>query len=85
MTENTKRGEVAAFLTQRLAEITKRDPSMITGSSVFVDMGLQSIDAVLLCGEVEDKFDIELDPASIFEHDTLDSFLGLIDERIAAQ
>ncbi|MEI2385273.1 acyl carrier protein [Breoghania sp. JC706] len=85
MTENATRNDVAAFLTRRLAEITKRDPSAITGSSVFVEMGLQSIDAVLLCGEVEDTFGIELDPASIFEHDTLDSFLKHIDERIAAQ
>ncbi|MDJ0933062.1 acyl carrier protein [Breoghania sp.] len=85
MTDSPARSEVAAFLTKRLTEITKQDPSMITGSSVFVEMGVQSIDAVLLCGEVEDKFGVEFDPASIFEHDTLDNFMGLIDERIAAQ
>ena len=48
--------------------------------SALVDLGLQSIDAVIVCGEVEDEFGIEIDPSEIFEHDTLGTFA---DEIIA--
>jgi acyl carrier protein len=70
--------EVLAFLIKRLAHTTKLDEAAINGNTVFVDMGLQSIDAVLLCGEVEDHFAIELDPATIFEHETVGSFAEVV-------
>jgi hypothetical protein len=43
-----------------------------------VDGGLQSIDAVLLCGEVEDAFQMELDPALIFDHKDVGSFAAAV-------
>ncbi|MEM8663932.1 MAG: acyl carrier protein [Pseudomonadota bacterium] len=73
------------FLIERLCKMTRQDPAAITPTSVFVDMGLQSIDAVLLCGEVEDHFAIELDPETIFEHETLGSFADEISRRMSTQ
>ncbi|MBL29468.1 MAG: polyketide synthase [Rhodospirillaceae bacterium] len=74
--------EIIAFLTARLAQLTEQDQAAITTDSVLIDLGLQSIDAVLLCGEIEDRFRIELDPATIFEHDTLGSFSHEIRQRL---
>ncbi len=71
------------FLRERIAQRTKLTAEEITADAVLADLGLQSIDAVLLCGEVEDRFDIEMDPADIFEHETLRAFAQSILQRLA--
>ncbi len=73
--------EVLAFLTTKIADVTKQDAATITQDANLIDLGLQSIDAVILSGDIEDKFEIELDPATIFEHDTLKSFTMEITRR----
>ena len=83
MTTSPQRPDILKFLTERVARLTKQTPDAITEDANLVDIGLQSIDAVLLCGEVEDTFAIELDPATIFEHETLGSFAADIRTRIA--
>lgn len=82
MTTNDPEHEVFSFLAARLAQLTEQDQAAITADSVLIDLGLQSIDAVLLCGEIEDRFQIELDPATIFEHETLGSFSTEIRQRL---
>ena len=82
MTPQTQAPAVVEFLTARIAKMTKQVPASIGLNSVLVDLGLQSIDAVLLSGEIEDHFEIELDPATIFEHDTVGSFAAEITGRI---
>nr|WP_237399912.1 acyl carrier protein [Rhodovulum visakhapatnamense] len=77
--------EVVDFLTAGIARFTKQDPAAIRPDSVLVDLGLQSIDAVLLSGEVEDHFQIELDPATIFSHETVGSFASDITKRLGAR
>lgn len=75
--------EIVAFLIAAVARFTKQDESAINPQADLVDMGMQSIDAVILSGEVEDRFEIELDPATVFEHDTLQSFAHEIAQRRA--
>ena len=75
MTACVSRGpEVTRFLRERIAARTGVPLDEVVETSVLVDLGLQSLDAVLVCGEVEDAFNIELDPSAIFEHDTLGDF-----------
>lgn len=74
---------VESFLIHAIARFTKQSPEQIAPNAVMIDLGLKSIDAVLLSGEVEDHFRIELDPSTIFEHDTLDSFTREIVVRLA--
>ena len=76
---------VMAFLRSRLARLTKQEEANIPDDAVLIDLGLQSIDAVLLSGEFEDHFEIELDPATIFEHETLDSFACEVSRRHAGK
>ena len=85
MTNTDMDPKVVAFLKGKIAHFTKQDEGRIGSNSVLVDLGLQSIDAVLLCGEVEDHFQIELDPATIFEHETLESFATEISKKLSAK
>lgn len=75
---------VRSFLIAAIARFTRQPAETIAPDAVLVDLGLQSIDAVLLSGEVEDHFGIEMDPATIFEHETLDSFAGEISRKLPA-
>jgi acyl carrier protein len=89
MTDPTATSDAAAarvepFLIGAIARFTRQPVEAIASDSVLVDLGLQSIDAVLLSGEVEDHFGIELDPSTVFEHDTLDSFAREIARRLDA-
>jgi hypothetical protein len=36
---------------------------------------------VLLCGDVEDRFGVDVDPAAIFEHETLGAFARSVLQR----
>lgn len=73
-----------SFLRDRVAQRTKAEAEAIGMDMSLADLGLQSIDAVLVCGEVEDRFGVEVDPAEIFEHDTLGEFARSILKRTGA-
>lgn len=72
------------FMRTQILQRAKVQPEMITPDVHLTDLGIQSIDAVLLCGEIEDRFEVEIDPAEIFEHDSLGAFAQTILARLAA-
>ncbi len=84
MTATTK-ADVAAFLRDHISKRTRTPPEQITDSTVLVEAGLESIDAVLISGHVEDEYGIEVEPSLMFEFHTLDEVAGavvaLIDSR----
>ncbi|SHN11708.1 acyl carrier protein [Roseibium suaedae] len=77
--------EVQSFLKERLSFYTKMDQDKIAQDADLISLGLQSIDAVLISGEIEDHFKIELDPSTVFEHDTFESFAAEITRRLNAK
>lgn len=81
MTTSSADTEILTFLTAALARFTKQEESAIDPEADLVGMGLQSIDAVILSGDVEDHFGIELDPSTVFEHENLISFAQDIARR----
>lgn len=54
----------------------------IEPSASFVELGLQSADAVFLCGEIEERFGIQVDPILAFEQDSVAAFIASIMEII---
>ena len=73
---------VTQFLRERIAARTSTPLEEVQADSVLTDLALQSIDAVLVCGEVEDEFGIELDPTAIFEHKTVGGFAAKVTEAV---
>ena len=70
--------EVTAFLRDHVSKRTKVSPEQILGSTVLVDFGLESIDAVLISGHIEDEFQIEVEPSLMFEFQTLDEVAAAV-------
>lgn len=81
MTSSSK-ADLVEFLRDQISQRTKLPVNDVTPGSVLIDLGLQSIDAVLLCGDVEDRFGVEIDPADIFDHETLEAFAQSILKRM---
>lgn len=85
MTNANHEAAVLDFVRTQVSTRTGVPMDQIDASSGLIAMGLQSIDAVLLCAEVEEHFQVELDPSTIFEHDTLGSFVADVVSRIDGQ
>lgn len=76
---------VMAYLKTSIAEYTELSADQITAESQLTEIGLQSVDAVLVCGNVEEKFEIEIDPSEIFEHETVGSFAAAVADMVDAK
>lgn len=74
--------DVLAFVRDQLAARLNLPVDQIEPGSDLIGLGLQSIDAVMMCGEVEDHFKVELDPSTIFEHETVGSFVDEVVRRL---
>lgn len=81
MTAADREFAVLEFVRAGLSQRTKVPIEEIDATSGLIELGLQSIDAVLLCGEVEDRFQVELDPSTIFEHETVGIFVAAVLDR----
>ena len=78
----SQKNQLIKFLYEQLAQRSDLPVESITPETQLTDLGIQSIDAVLLCGEIEDRFAVEMDPADIFEHDTVGAFAQSILTRM---
>lgn len=76
---------VVQFVRERIAERIGIPLDEVKEDAVLVDLGLQSIDAVLVSGEVEDEFGIELNPSTIFDHETVGAFAGEVAQLVQSQ
>jgi acyl carrier protein len=70
--------EVSDFLASEISRRTGVPQSALGQSTVLVDIGLQSLDAVMICGEIEDKYAIEVEPTMMFEYRTFGEVLQAV-------
>ncbi len=73
--------EVKVRMTANIAELLDRPVDEIDPAADFGDYGLDSADAVLLAGALEEILDREVEPTILLRHRTL---TGLIDELTSA-
>lgn len=75
---------IERFIILRLAELRKRDPATIDPQRPFNELGIDSLDAVTLTGELEDRLGGAIDPAELFDHPTPRDLAAFLAERAAA-
>lgn len=73
--------EITELLVQRIAALRKRDASTIDPSSPFNELGIDSLDAVTLTGELEGHLGLTIDPAELFDHPTPRDLAAFLAER----
>ena len=85
MSHPASRDEIVAFL---LDELTRRlgvGRAEIGLDADLGELGVKSIDAVLVSGELEDRFGIEIEPVLLFECRTVNRVADSVMETIASQ
>ncbi len=68
------------FVRNHLAKLLGIAPDAVALDRKLSDYGLDSVDAVLMAGELEEHFDIEINPASFIRYPTFETMIqGLAD------
>jgi len=80
--------DIANWLTRRIAEQMNVDPSTIDRSQPFDSLGLDSLTAVVLTGELEEWLSVSVSPTVVWDYPDVDSLAGylagLAEARVAA-
>lgn len=77
------RAQVVSFLLDRLVERIGGDPAAIGLDEDLIELGVRSIDAVLVSGEIEDCYGVEIDPVLLFECRTVNRVADSVLETLA--
>ncbi|KAF0960785.1 acyl carrier protein [Rhodococcus sp. T7] len=62
---------VIGWLAGRVADHTERPVRDVDPHLPLAELGIESVSAVSLCGEIEDRWDLELDPTVVFDYPTI--------------
>jgi acyl carrier protein len=82
---NTDRRATLRWLTARLASYLEVSAAAIDPMLPLAEMGVDSVHAVSLVGDVEAHFDIDVDPTMIFDYPTLSHIAEYIGTAVAEQ
>jgi acyl carrier protein len=82
---NANRRPILRWLTAQLASYLEVPATAIDPMVPLAEMGVDSVHAVSLVGDVEAHFDIDVDPTMIFDYPTLAHIAEYIDEAVAEQ
>lgn len=75
---------VVDWLVEKVAFYLDVPTSGIAPDGKLVEYGLDSVYALALVGDIEDEYDIEVEPTLAWDHPTIESIAGLVRELVAA-
>jgi acyl carrier protein len=82
---NANRRTILRWITARLASYLEVPATAIDPMVPLAEIGVDSVHAVSLVGDVEAHFDIDVDPTLIFDYPTPAHIAEYIDEAVAEQ
>ncbi|MEU2253307.1 acyl carrier protein [Nocardia xishanensis] len=74
---------VADWITARVADYLGRSPRDIDPTLPLAELGIDSVAAVNICGEIEFEWDLELDMTIVFDYPTILDLAVFIADEIA--
>ncbi|MEV6364043.1 acyl carrier protein [Nocardia asteroides] len=84
-TATTTPASIQDWLVERVADYTDRAPHQVDPATPLAELGMDSVSAVSLCGEIEDRWCLELDPTLVFDYPTIFAISAyLADELVLA-
>ena len=69
---------IAAWLIERVAYYLEQPADSVDPSVPLAETGIDSVAAVGLCGDIEDRFQIDADPTLVFEYPTVADIAAFI-------
>jgi len=82
VTDKTKVNEIETWISERIAEYGSINPASFDTSTRLADLGFSSVYALTLCGDIEDQFDIEVEPTIVWDHPTIHELAEAVLERL---
>jgi acyl carrier protein len=82
---NANRRPILRWLTTQLASYLEVPATTINPMVPLAEMGVDSVHAISLVGDVELRFDIDVDPTMIFDYPTLSGIAEFISTAVAEQ
>lgn len=73
------------WLAGRIAEFTERPLAEIAGDKPLGEYGVDSVSALTVCAEIEDHFDITVEPTLLWDHPTIDAIAEVLIEEVNAR
>ena len=70
--------EIRQWLTERIAYYLERPADDIDPSVPLAETGIDSVSATSLCGDVEDRYEINADPTMVFDYPTVADIAAFI-------
>ena len=70
--------QIRRWLTERVAYYLERPVDEIDATVPLAESGMNSVSATSLCGDVEDRFEINVDPTMVFDYPTVDDIAVFI-------
>lgn len=77
--------EIFDFVAERLSKRTGVPTADFSLETNLQGIGVRSIDAILVCGQIEDQFEIEVDPMLMFECSTMQEVVDALSQLITPQ
>ncbi|MFD3429161.1 acyl carrier protein [Nocardia fluminea] len=71
------------WLIERVADYTERAPHQVDPTIPLAELGMDSVSAVALCGEIEDRWMLDIDPTLVFEYPTIAAIANYLTAEIA--
>ncbi|MCW2562922.1 MAG: hypothetical protein QOD59_5402 [Mycobacterium sp.] len=82
---NATHRPILRWLTTQLASYLEVPATTISPMVPLAEMGVDSVHAISLVGDVELHFDIDVDPTMIFDYPTLSGIAEFISTAVAEQ
>lgn len=67
-----------------ICSVLSLDSASFSTAATFDSYGLDSVEAVLMAGVMEEEFGVQVDPARMFEAPSVDQFVALMTESARA-
>ncbi|WP_327098320.1 acyl carrier protein [Nocardia vinacea] len=74
---------IQVWLVKRVADYTERAPHQVDPAIPLAELGLDSASAVTLCGEIEDRWSLDVDPTLVFDYPTIADIAGYLAAEFA--
>ena len=74
----TDRAEIAGWLTERVAAFLERPETEIDPDVELVELGLDSVYALTLCGDIEEQFGLAVEPTLPWDYPTVNALAGYL-------
>ncbi|NUS17948.1 MAG: acyl carrier protein [Streptomyces sp.] len=69
---------LAAWLVDHVAAYTRLSAGEIDRTAPLTDYGLDSVAALSLCGDIEDEFDLVVEPTVAWDHPTVEALAAYL-------